>query len=128
MISKKEVFKRILESVENKEQTVSWFAADQACKPDKATWLNFLNQDTTFHSGYESLAKETEQAVYYLDIKKVKRSYYELDFIPITENPNEAEKGSIVLEYSRLTEKRIQENPAHWLWSHNRWKHKRKVN
>ena len=26
--------------------------------------------------------------------------------------------------YYRLLEKNILENPAIWLWSHNRWKHK----
>jgi KDO2-lipid IV(A) lauroyltransferase len=128
MVSTKEAFGRILESVENKEQTVSWFAADQACRPEKATWMSFLNQDTTFHSGYESLAKQTGQAVYYLDIKKIKRSHYELDFIPISENPKEETDGIIVERFAQLTEKRIQANPTHWLWSHDRWKHKRQQN
>ncbi len=125
MISKKIAFSTILESIENREQTVSWFAADQACRPNRATWLEFLNQNTTFHSGYEALAKQTGQPVYYLDIKKVKRSHYELDFIPIAEKPRETAEGAIVEEFARLTEQRIRENPAHWLWSHNRWKHKK---
>ena len=128
MISRKETFGKVLGSIENKEQTLTWMAADQACKPNKATWVKFLGQDTTFHGGYEALAKQTGQAVYFLDIKKVKRSYYELDFILIAETPQDVPERGIVKEFARLTEKRIEEDPAYWLWSHNRWKHKREKN
>jgi KDO2-lipid IV(A) lauroyltransferase len=123
MISMKETFKRILESYEKKEQILSWFAADQACHPEKAHWATFLGQDTTFHAGYEAIAKETEQAVLFLDIKKVKRGHYELELIPICDNPQDMPQDSIVNAFITLTEKRIRETPAYWLWSHNRWKH-----
>lgn len=127
MISRKETFDRVLGSIEQKEQTLTWMAADQACKPNKATWVKFLGQDTTFHGGYEALAKQTNQAIYFLDIKKIKRSYYELDFICISDNPQEVPDGGIVKEFTYLTEQRIKEDPAYWLWSHNRWKHKKEV-
>lgn len=125
MISMKETFKRILESYEQKQQMLSWFAADQACNPEKAHWATFLGQDTTFHAGYESIARETAQVVLFLDIKKIKRSHYELEIIPICENPKDMQQGEIVNTFVALTEKRICENPAYWLWSHNRWKHKK---
>lgn len=125
MVSKNDTFSKILGSVENNEKILSWFAADQACNPKKAKWITFLNQDTTFHQGYETIAKQTGHPVYYLDIKKIKRSQYELDFIPISENPKQEVDGMIVEQYARLTEKRIKENPSDWLWSHNRWKHKK---
>ena len=125
MVPRKETYTRILGAIEDKEQTLSWFAADQACPPDKAHWVKFLGQDTTFHGGYETLAKQTGQKVLFLDIKKVRRSHYELEFIPICENPSEVSNGTIVEAFAHLTEKRIIKDPAYWLWSHNRWKYQK---
>lgn len=127
MISMQETFKKILELHERKQQMLSWFAADQACNPEKAHWATFLGQDTTFHAGYETIARQTEQVVLFLDIKKIKRSHYELELIPICENPQDLQPGDIVNAFVALTEKRIRETPAYWLWSHNRWKHKKSL-
>ena len=125
MIPTKEAFSTVTEAAGRGDQMLTWMAADQACAPEKAQWVHFLNQDTTFHKGFERLAKETNQPVFFLDIKKVKRSYYELELHLITEDPASLPDGNIVAEFARLTEKRIQQDPAYWLWSHNRWKHKR---
>ena len=65
--------------------------------------------------------------MFFLDIRKTKRSYYELEFMPICENPLEATEGMIIERFAQLTEKRIKADPAYWLWTHNRWKY-RKVN
>lgn len=125
MVPRKETFARISEAIETKEQTLSWFAADQACPPDKAHWVKFLGQDTTFHGGYEIIAKQTGQRVLFMDIKKVKRSYYELEFTTICENPSVVDNGFIIEQFAHLAEKRIRKDPSYWLWSHNRWKHQK---
>ena len=123
MVPRNETYDKILEAIENNEQTLSWFAADQACLPEKAHWVNFLGQDTTFHKGYESIARQTGQRVLFLDIKKRRRSYYELEFKSICENPSEIGSGMIIEKFAQLTEQRILKDPPFWLWSHNRWKH-----
>lgn len=125
MVSRKETYEAILGAVKRGEQTLSWFAADQACWPDNAHWVRFLNQDTTFHAGYEHIARQTRQTVLFLDILKTGRSRYELTFVPITSNPEALPPGSIVEAFAGLTEQRIQSHPAYWLWSHNRWKYNR---
>lgn len=125
MIPTTEAFSTILSASKKEDVFLTWFAADQACKPAKAQWVHFLNQETTFHKGFEGLAYQTNQPVFFLDIKKVKRSHYELELILISEDPQLTPKGTIVKEFARLTERRIRENPAFWLWSHNRWKHKK---
>jgi KDO2-lipid IV(A) lauroyltransferase len=126
MIPTTKTFRIIMSALLKGDQFLTWFAADQSARPDKAIWVNFLNQDTSFHRGFEDLAKKTDQPVLFLDIKKVRRSYYELKFHVITDDPKSTPEGGIVKEFARLTEKRILENPPYWLWSHNRWKHKRK--
>lgn len=123
MISMSETFRQLLKAHHEKRQIVTWFAADQACRPDKAHWVHFLHQETTFHAGYEALALETQQAVLFLDIKKIARSKYELELHLIHEANQEIQKGDIINQFARLTEARIKETPAYWLWSHNRWKH-----
>lgn len=125
MISMKETFKRILAAHQTQTAHISWFAADQACRPSRAYWATFLNREATFHKGYEEIAKQTNQAVLFLDIKKVARSKYELEIIPICEDPSQVKEGEIVQTFVNLTEKRIKETPAYWLWSHNKWKHKK---
>ena len=128
MVSRGDIIARIEEAIKNKEQILSWFAADQACPPEKAHWAKFLGQDTTFHKGYENIARETGQRVLFLDIRKKKRSFYELEFRSICENPSDVKEGSIIEEFARLTERRIRKDPAYWLWSHNRWKHRKVEN
>lgn len=125
MIPTTQTFKIILEAVKRGDQFLTWFAADQSARPGKAQWVWFLNQDTSFHKGYEDLAKVVNQPVLFLDIRKVKRSFYQLELHVITNTPRSLPEGTIVTEFARLTEKRIREDPAYWLWSHNRWKHKR---
>lgn len=125
MIPTNKTFRIIMGAVNKGDQFLTWFAADQSARPNKAIWVQFLNQETSFHKGYEDLARKTNQTVLFLDIKKVKRSYYELEFHEITDDPQSLPEGAIVAEFARLTEKRIRENPPYWLWSHKRWKHKR---
>jgi len=73
------------------------------------------------------LAKKYDYPVYYLDIKRVKRGYYHAVVIPIASNPTETEEYEITKKFMFILEKNIREQPEFWLWSHNRWKHSKKV-
>jgi KDO2-lipid IV(A) lauroyltransferase len=52
----------------------------------------------------------------------VKRGYYECTLVTIGEPPYLKGEENVVENYVRAVEKRIIEEPASWLWSHNRWK------
>ena len=41
----------------------------------------------------------------------------------ITKNPNETQENEITDKFLNLLENQIIEEPAYWLWTHNRWKH-----
>ncbi|MGA9239355.1 lysophospholipid acyltransferase family protein, partial [Robiginitalea sp.] len=101
MIPTTRTFKIILEAAQRGEQFLTWFAADQSARPNKAQWVEFLNQETSFHKGYEDLAKGVDQTVLFLDIKKVKRSFYELELHVITDDPRSLPEGAIVAEFAR---------------------------
>ena len=59
-----------------------------------------------------------------MSANKVKRGYYELTFTLISDTPKEEANGDIITKSALLLEKEIKNNPAYWLWSHKRWKHK----
>ncbi|MDD4921535.1 MAG: lysophospholipid acyltransferase family protein [Bacteroidales bacterium] len=88
-------------------------------------WTTFLNQDTAILVGPERMAKQTGFAVLYADVQKTSRGHYQTTFKRISDTPGETAEFEITEEYARLMEKTIQRDPAYWLWTHKRWKHKR---
>ncbi len=101
-------------------------AADQSPSNIKESyWVNFLNHDTACLHGPEKYARKYKLPVVYVDIKKVRRGYYELDLVKICDNPDELENGAITTMYMQMLEKSILAEPAFWIWSHKRWKHRR---
>jgi KDO2-lipid IV(A) lauroyltransferase len=107
--------------------TATTFIADQSPSPDGCHWLTFLNQDTPVFLGTEKLAKKFNYPVVYGDIIRTKRGYYKVRFSLITDTPNDTPDFWITEEHSRRLEQSILEQPENWLWSHKRWKHKRKL-
>lgn len=91
-------------------------------KRDKKHLTTFLHQETAFFYGTHQLVSLTQYPVIYAAMKKIKRGYYEVSFVPLTEPPYEKENNIILERYVQAAEKVIREYPAGWLWSHNRWK------
>jgi KDO2-lipid IV(A) lauroyltransferase len=88
-------------------------------------WIDFLNHDTPWLHGPEKYARKYNCPVIYVDIQKVRRGFYELKLVLLTEDPGTLPNGEITRLYARHLEKSILHEPAYWLWSHKRWKHKR---
>ena len=103
------------------------FGADQSPQfvKDNTYWTRFLNQDTPVMFGTEKYAVKHNLPVFFMSVAKVKRGFYETTFTLLEENPITSEYCSITEQHTRLLEKLIQEQPAHYLWTHKRWKHKR---
>lgn len=125
LVPMKETFRTVLQAQKAQEITMTWMAADQTPAKESAHWVWFLNQDTPFFTGYERLAKHTQQAIFFVDVKKIKRGYYELEVVLISNTPQDDAPNSIIEKYAAFTEQQIIRQPAYWLWSHRRWKHKR---
>ncbi len=125
-LPKKDTLRTMFKHKSQGNFTVTAFIGDQTPNGNNLHyWTNFLNQDTPILQGAERIAKKLDQAVVYCKMTKVKRGYYEYQFIPITDNPKETEENYITESHTRILEEIINENPAYWLWSHKRWKHKR---
>lgn len=108
--------------------TCTTFIADQSAPPENAHWTLFLNQETGFFTGYEALARKFQLPVVYVSIEKEKRGKYVIHTSLISENAALEEKGFIIQSFAQHLEKSILKQPAYWLWSHKRWKHKRPEN
>jgi KDO2-lipid IV(A) lauroyltransferase len=113
-----------------KEGHVAFYliAADQTPHLDEINyWSNFLNQDTPFYLGIEKMAVSLDLPVVFLDIHRVGRGRYDVDFQIITYDPKSTSNLEIMEKYIRLLESSIINDPSNWLWSHRRWKNKRIV-
>lgn len=89
---------------------------------DKKYHTTFLNQETVFFYACQHMAQLTQFPAIYAVITKVRRGYYECTLVTIGEPPYLKGDENVVENYVRAVEKRIIEEPAGWLWSHNRWK------
>lgn len=125
MIPMKDTFREMVAL--KSELNITTFLADQTPAPEFAYWTTFLNQDTPVFQGTEKIAKKLDYPVVYGLIKKEKRGYYKLHASMLVENPKSTQPGEITECFTRKLEEDIREQPETWLWSHRRWKHKRKV-
>jgi Kdo2-lipid IVA lauroyltransferase/acyltransferase len=109
---------------ENKEvPSMFVMVADQSpSKVEQAYWYNFLGRKTAFIHGPEMYARKFELPVYFADIQRKQRGYYEISIIEICKNPLELPEGEITNRYKNLLEQIIIKKPEDWLWSHRRWK------
>lgn len=90
-------------------------------------WSEFMGVKVPIHTGAELIAKKFDMAVVNYSIKKVKRGYFEVTFETLTEHPNEFKDFEITDKYLEITERNIHNQPAYYLWSHKRFKHRNKV-
>ncbi len=107
------------------EPAALWLAADQTPPANSPFWTVFLNREAPFFSGPEKIAIKTNQPVFFLHLKKLKRGHYEANFIELFKEPAQLHSNDILMSYIRKMEEVIREEPAYYLWSHRRWKHKR---
>ncbi len=106
--------------------TVFLMAADQNPSHVKqAFWVNFLGRETAFLHGLEKHARNNQLPIIFTEINRIKRGMYELQLSILVENPAASKPGEITALYARKLESAIRKNPASWLWTHRRWKHKR---
>jgi KDO2-lipid IV(A) lauroyltransferase len=103
------------------------FIADQTpSNPDKCHWMQFLGQDTPVMFGTEKYARQYNYPVLYGKITRIKRGYYQIEYFPICDEPSQTKVGEITEWHTRFNEGIIKAAPEYWLWTHRRWKHKRK--
>lgn len=99
------------------DQTPAW--------PEIQNWTMFLGRWTPFFVGTEKLALRARMPVLFLDVRKVRRGYYEARFELLYDGVERVEPGEITRRYAERLEEMIRTRPELWMWSHRRWKHRR---
>ena len=121
-----ETLRQVVSYRQKKQPIVIGYIADQAPFWNNIHhWVDFLNHDTPVLTGSERIIKKTGQAVFYGDVSRVRRGYYQCDFKLITTEPAKYNDWEITDKYFQLLEETIRRQPELYLWSHKRWKRTR---
>ncbi len=103
------------------------FLSDQSPKQYKTSyWTEFMGVNVPCFTGGERLAKKLDLVAVYLKISKIKRGYYQAEFVPLADNANTFKDFSITDKFLSELEQQIYDAPEYYLWTHKRWKHKDK--
>ena len=127
-IPKKHALRQVIKR-KNRQKAVA-INGDQT--PQKSNqniyWTTMLHQDTAFYHGVETITQLIESPAFFIYIRRVKRGYYDIEFVPIGMPPYAKGSSTVLENYIKVSEKLIIEDPAGWLWTHRRWKHKKPEN
>lgn len=121
-IPMQDTLRKVLEYQRDKQPIVIGYISDQ--KPFWTNihhWVDFLHHDTPVLTGTERIARKVKHAVFYLDVRRIRRGYYEAEFRLITREPQKMPEYRLTDVYYELLEASIRRAPEFWLWSHKRW-------
>ena len=124
LLSRYKTFDFIKSMKNSKEYGLFGFIGDQSPKKDSKSYLRtFMGVKVPVFTGAERIAKKNDFPIFYCQIKRVKRGFYEADISALAKKPLQFKENEITdLFFDRL-EKQIRKNPSEYLWTHNRFKY-----
>lgn len=100
------------------------FIADQSPrKSESRHFLPFLHHESPVLTGSEKITKHYGFQAFYLNVRRVKRGFYEAEFSPLHDNPQSLPDFELTARYFQHLEQAILQQPELYLWTHNRFKH-----
>ncbi len=94
-------------------------------RKDDKYWVTFMGVETPVAVGPERIAKLTEYPLFYVSMERLSRGRYRCVIAPLAEAPYSGE-GEISQKYMSVVEANIRRQPECWMWSHHRWRYRRK--
>lgn len=89
-------------------------------------WMQWMNHESPVIIGGEAIGQKVGAIYYYFDVQRVKRGYYRVVMRKL--QPIDYKTPFPMTEaYMHALEECLLADPAPWLWTHKRWKHKREV-
>jgi len=120
--------KRLAEAQLTHNHVLVGLAADQRPQPNETNyWTSFLGKEAAFYTGPAKLALRKTMPIFYMNATRITRGKYQVRF-ELLFSPELAYNYTIESLTEKLikrSEQHIYSQPTSWLWSHNRWKHKR---
>jgi len=126
MVPAKELLPDILKRREV-VRAIAMVADQEPTTSERKHWTRFLNRDTAFYMGPEEIARVTRFPTFFIQMRRVKRGYYEMELQTLSELGQTLQTGDLTERYARLVEAQIRAAPPDWPWSHKRWKLKRNL-
>ncbi len=128
LIQTSKIISEMQQNQKNKVQAMYGLLSDQSPQLKKTFyWTEFLGVKVPVHTGAEMLAKRYDMNVVFMEVKKVKRGYYETTFSLITNDASSIPDYQITDMFLAKAEKQIRTEPAYYFWTHRRFKHKDKA-
>lgn len=124
VIPKKDILRYVVTKKREGVRNICGYISDQGPKwTNIHLWLPFLNHEyTPVFTGGERIMRKMNNAVFYVEMSRPKRGYYTATYKLITRDPNTLPADEITRRFFCLLEETIRQEPAFYLWSHNRWK------
>lgn len=100
--------------------------ADQSPRwRDIKHYVSFLNHEVPAIVGPEKMTKHYGYVPLFVNVRRIKRGYYEFEVLPMHDNPTSLSDYELTNIYYRHLEKEIKQNPECYLWTHNRFRYAR---
>jgi len=100
------------------------FIGDQSPKRQSKSYIrNFMGVKVPVFTGAERIAKKYNYPVFYCQINRIKRGFYEAEIFALALNPLDYKENEITNLFFDKLEKQIIKKPSEYLWSHNRFKY-----
>ncbi len=108
--------------IDNK-QYVMGFLADQTPKHRESKhFFRFLCHLVPVFTGTEKATKHFGYEALFINMKRVRRGYYECELVPLADSPWTLPDYELTSLYYKQLEEEIRQKPELYLWSHNRFR------
>jgi len=108
-------------------RAIAMVADQEPTTSEHKHWTRFLNRDTAFYMGPEQISRVTRFPVFFIEMRRTRRGFYEMEFQPLATPDEPLKPGELTERYARLVEAQIRASPPDWPWSHRRWKLKKSL-
>ena len=114
-----------IESMKNsKDYGLFGFIGDQSPKKESNSYMRtFMGVRVPVFTGAERIAKKYNFPVFYCQINRVKRGFYNAEIFALAKKPLEFKENEITNLFFDRIENQIKQNPSEYLWTHNRFKY-----
>jgi len=116
-----------LQAIQARQHIIGMIADQNPSEPDVALWLPFMHREAPFFRGPEAMARRAKGAVVFAGIQKTARGHYRITLEKKWDDASLTAPGEITRAYVDFMEQQLRAQPENWLWSHRRWKHRKKI-